>query len=83
MLRFLEVNQLPLRGDECGFEKLLDDNPGLFLSLFECTLAKDPELTKIVPTIPENARYVSPEIQNEMIAIMSSVVTEEIVKEVG
>jgi len=31
MLRFLAVNQLPLRGDEYGFVKLLDDNSGLFL----------------------------------------------------
>lgn len=87
MLEFLVVNQLPLRGDNAGFASVLtlDDNSsmGLFLSLFEYTMRKDPKLTRITKTIPQNARYTSPQIQNEIIKMMSKLVTEEIVRQVG
>ncbi len=79
------VNQLPLCGDNAGFASVLDDNGsmGLFLSLFEYSMRKDPELTRITKTIPQNARYTSPQIQNEIIEMMSKLVTEEIVRQVG
>lgn len=85
MLEFLVVNQLPLRGDNAGFAIVLDDNSsmGLFLSLFEYTMRKDPELTRITKTIPQNTRYTSPQIQNEIIEMMSKLVTEEIMRQVG
>ncbi|KAM3877134.1 uncharacterized protein ACN63O_013827 [Diretmus argenteus] len=85
MLEFLVVNQLPLRGDNAGFARMLEDDNsiGLFLSLFEYTMRKDAELTNITRTIPQNARYTSPRMQNEIIELMSIVVTEEIVRQVG
>lgn len=85
MLEFLVVNRLPLRGDNAGFASVLDDNSsmGLFLSLFEYTMLKDPELTRITKTIPQNAHYTSPQIQNEIIEMMSKIVTEEIVRHIG
>ena len=45
MLEYLVVDQLPLRGDNAGFASVLDQNisMGLFLSLFEYTMLKDPE----------------------------------------
>ena len=57
---------------------MLDENSsmGLFFSLFEYTMRKDPELTRITKTI-------SPQIQNEIVEIMSKLVTEEIVRQVG
>lgn len=69
---FLVVNQLPLRGDIAVFASVLDDNSsmGLFLSLFEYTMRKDPELTRVMQTIPQSARYTSPHIQNEIIELM-------------
>ena len=72
------VDQLPLRGDNAGFASVLDQNisMGLFFSLFEYTMRKDPELTRITKTI-------SPQIQNEIVEIMSKLVTEEIVRQVG
>ena len=85
LLEYLVVNQLPLRGDNAGFASVLDENSsmGLFLSLFEYTMRKDPELTRIMKTIPQNAHYTSPQIQNEIIEMMSKLVTEEIVRQVG
>jgi len=73
MVEFLVVNRLPLRGDNAGFASVLDDNSsmGLFLSLFEYPMRKDPELTRITKTIPQNAGYISPQIQNKIIEIMS------------
>lgn len=51
--------------------------------MFEYTLGKDPELAKIAPTIPKNATYISHDIQNEIIELMSTLVTEHIVEELG
>ena len=63
---------------------MLDENSsmGLFFSLFEYTMRKDPELTRIMKTIPQNAHYTSPQIQNEIIEMMSKLVTDEIVRQV-
>ncbi len=83
MIEFLVVNQLPLRGSTDAFDSLTEDGSGLFLSLFEYTLRKDPELRSVMKTIPRNATYSSHEIQNDVIANMSSLVTEEIVREVA
>ncbi len=83
MIEFLVVNHLPLRGSTDAFDSLTKDGSGLFLSLFEYTLRKDPELRSVMKTIPRNATYSSHEIQNDVIANMSSLVTEEIVREVA
>ncbi len=83
MIEFLCTNQLPLRGDQDAFSSLLDGGSGLFLSLFEYTLRKDPELRNVVKTIPHNATYTSHEIQNQVIEVATTLVTEEIVREVG
>uniref|UniRef100_A0A8C9YYB0 TTF-type domain-containing protein n=1 Tax=Sander lucioperca TaxID=283035 RepID=A0A8C9YYB0_SANLU len=82
-IEFLTVNQLPFRGDNDGFDSMSGDGCGLFLSLFEYTLRKDPALARIAQSIPHNARYTSHDIQNNIIDIMSTMVTEQIVKEVG
>uniref|UniRef100_A0A8C1TJI1 TTF-type domain-containing protein n=1 Tax=Cyprinus carpio TaxID=7962 RepID=A0A8C1TJI1_CYPCA len=83
MIEFLVVNHLPLRGSTDAFDSLTEDGSGLFLSLFEYTLRKDPELRSVMKSIPRNATYSSHEIQNDIIANMSSLVTEEIVREVA
>ncbi|KAK0144461.1 Zinc finger MYM-type protein 1 [Merluccius polli] len=83
MLQFLAINRLPLRGSVEAFNSQGDASCGLFLSLFEYSVRKDPELEKILQTIPQNARYTSHDIQNELIKIMSDILTEEIVHEVS
>ncbi|XP_049323536.1 zinc finger protein 862-like [Astyanax mexicanus] len=60
-----------------------EDGCGLFLSLFEFSLRKDAELARISKTIPRNATYTSHDIQNNLIDVMSALVKEHIVKEVG
>lgn len=49
---------------------------GLFVSV-RVHHVKDPKLTKITKTIPQNARYTSPQIQNKVIELMSNIVTEK------
>ena len=55
----------------------------LFLSLFEHTLQKDAEMAKIIETIPRTATITSHDIQNGIIELMSTLVTEHTVEEVG
>ncbi|KAJ3583322.1 hypothetical protein NHX12_025626, partial [Muraenolepis orangiensis] len=83
IVTFLSTSNLPFRGDHDSLECMSKSGSGLFLSLFEYTLQKDPELAKIAPTIPKNATYISHDIQNDIIDLMSKVVTEHIVEEIG
>ena len=80
---FLAINHLPFRGEMDSRESMRQTGCGLFLSLFQYTLEKDLELAKIAPTIPKNATYTSHEIQNEVVEIMSTMITEHIVGEIG
>lgn len=45
-------------------------------------MRKDQE-DKIAQPVPHNARYISQDIQNKMIEMMSTLVTEEINKDTG
>ena len=65
------------------FESKDEEGNGLFLSLFDYTVEKDQRLRAFIETIPQNATYTSPNMQNELIAAMSSVVTEGIKNEIG
>ncbi|CAB4065437.1 unnamed protein product [Lepeophtheirus salmonis] len=49
----------------------------------EYTLKKDKDLSRIFGTIPMNAIYTSHHIKNEIIEIMSTIIREETVKEIG
>ena len=75
IIQFLVVNELALRG-----EYVLEEHAetGLFNKLFEYTLKKDKTLAECAATIPKNSTYRSPEIQNEVIGIMASVVRESV-----
>ncbi|KAK0146072.1 hypothetical protein N1851_014666 [Merluccius polli] len=60
-----------------------DGGSGQFMSLLDFNIRKDPQLAEIVKTIPKNATYTSHDTQNELISVMSNIVTEAIVKEIG
>ncbi len=75
---FLVENQLPLRGKIEASDNLPEGGSGLFLSLLDYKIKKDPELT-----FPRNATYTCHEMQNELINTLSSVVTEAKVEELG
>lgn len=79
---FLVENQLPLRGKIEAFDNMSEGGSGLFLSLLDYTIKKDPELADVVKSIPRNATYTCHEMQNELISTLSNVVTEAIVEEI-
>jgi len=78
IVRFIVAKELPLR----GYDEESHNECGIFQSLFEYTLKKDTRLQECYKIIPKNASYLSPEIQNEMIALMSSCVKEHTVSKV-
>ena len=75
IIQFLVVNELPLRGD---YNKEDHSETGLFIALFEYALKKDSELQNCMKLVPQNVKYNSPEIQNEIIDILASCVKTEI-----
>jgi len=83
VIEFLATHQLAFRGTVEAFSSMKDGGSGLFLSLLNFFIKKDPQLTEIVKTVPRNATYASHEIQNELVDVMSSIVKEAIVQEVG
>ena len=74
MIRFLVVNEMHLRGEHFSRGKLLN--------LFEFVASKDEKLAGIVETVPANAKYSSPDIQNEIISITSEIVRSKVMHEV-
>ena len=83
VIEFLVTNHQPLRGTYDDLESRAERSHGMFLSMMDYTLRKDKELAQVFATIPKNATYTSHDIQNKIIAIMSDIVTSEIVKELG
>jgi len=79
-IQFLVINELALRGH---FNIDNDKEQGLFKNLFEYTLKKDKYLLECQSQISKNATYLSPEIQNEIIAVITEFVRENIVQEIN
>lgn len=77
---FLAKNELPLRGD---WNSEGNKEFGLFQALFERDLEKDEFLRHCQRVMPENAKYTSPLIQNEVIQIISDMLREKIVSEIN
>ena len=83
IIQFIALNQLPFRGSDDALDARGEVGSGIFLALMDYTLKKDKDLARIFSTIPANATYTSHHIQNEIIEIMSTIITEEIVKDIG
>ena len=83
IIEFLVSNEQPLRGDVDSVYGRDEACSELFLSLFDYTLRQNQELAKAFSTIPKNATYTSHDIQSYIIEWMSTIVTEQIVKDVG
>ena len=75
VIQFLALNELSLRGD---YDKTEGKEMGHFVNLFEYTLMKDTKLAEIQKCMPQNAKYTSPNIQNDIINEMASMVTENV-----
>jgi hypothetical protein len=84
---FLAVNELGFRGDNEKQVRVADENDsttiigGLFLRLFEFALMKDNKLRSIAQSMPKNAKYTSPEMQNEIIDVLREMVQAKITDE--
>lgn len=79
VILFLSSNRLAFRGD---WNEEDGEETGLFNSLFEFALKRDPELVKCQQNMPKNATYKSPLIQNEFIRIIAHQLRKKIVDEV-
>lgn len=77
---FLASNELAMRGN---WDMAAKTEDGLFQNLFEYTMKKDELLQKAVKSIPKNAKYTSPEIQNELIESAVFCTRQSIVKKVN
>ena len=75
VIQFLAQNELSFRGD---YDAELHKEAGLFNNLFQYTLTKNEQLAAIEKEIPRNCTYTSPEIQNDVIAIMADMITESV-----
>ena len=79
MIQFLASNELPFRGTYNTEEH---SEHGLFINFYEYTLKKDSKLAEIAKRIPKNATYLSPAIQNNIIDLMTSMVRNDVAKNV-
>lgn len=61
---FLAANQLSFRGN---YDRENHEENGLFNNLFKFAIQRDIKLAEIHSHIPENSKYTSPELQNEII----------------
>jgi hypothetical protein len=77
VIRFLAVNELAFRGSSENEESTY--STGKFLSLLSYTVEKDDKLKEIAKTIPDYAKYTSPEMQNMIIEDMAAIVKQKIV----
>ena len=77
VIRSLAADGLPLRGDDeqLDFEHGLAG--GLFLNIMENLVFKlRPELLDLAKNLPRNAKYLSPEVQNEIVDILAQMVRD-------
>jgi len=78
------VNELAFRGNNecCNEDAPSHENiGGLFNKLFEFAMSRDEKLRGISLTMAQNAKYMSPLIQNEVIDLMARMVQDAVVQE--
>ena len=84
VVQFLAVNELAFRGNnECCHEDAQshENIGGLFNKLFEFAMSRDDKLRGISLSMPQNAKYMSPLIHNEVIDLMARMVQDAVVQE--
>lgn len=83
IIEFLVSNELALRGSIDSIDSRNESGCGHFLSLFQYTLRQNKEFAQAFSTIAKNATYTSHDMQNEIIKLMATMITEDIVKDIG
>ena len=83
-IRYLVVNGLPFRGDNENRVFNSDSfGGGVYLNTFKDLLFQlQPELKLIAEKLPGNAKYTSPDIQNEVIEVLHGILKSKIAKDV-
>ena len=81
IVAFLSTHQLVFKFDAFKSEDKAEN--GLFLSMFIYTVENDQCLRAIIKIISRNATYTSRDMQNKLIAAMSSAVTKDIKQDIG
>ena len=79
IIQFLASNNLALRS---SWDKIHQEESGLFSHLLQYTIEKDAKLKEAYDTAPNNAKYTSLTIQNEIIDIMNNMVATSVVHDV-
>ena len=78
IVQFLAVNELAFR---CDYDLQNQEEKALFINLFHFTASKDPKLAAIAIEIPQNANLKSPDIQNDIINELASMVSEMVARD--
>ena len=80
VVKYLGINGLPFRGHIEKSDFLTEDfGGGLYLNTYAAFVFKlKPELHEIAKRLPSNAKYTSPDVQNEVAEILSEMVKETI-----
>ena len=79
IIQFLASNNVALRG---SWDKIHQEETGLFLRLLQYTIEKDAKLKEAYDTVPNKAKCTSWKIQNEIIDIMNNMVAASVVDDV-
>lgn len=79
-ISFLAKNELAFRGT---WDTETQHEEGLFNSFFEFMISKDDKLKSCAEMMPQNAKYTSPDVQNEIIATIASMMRDEISSEIN
>ena len=79
LLKYLTMNGLPFRGDKENTDFTSDDfGGGLYLNTLAQLSNTNPDLKKIAEKLPANAKYCSPDIQNEVIQVLQGILKNKI-----
>ena len=84
VVKYLGINGLPFRGHTENTDFISESfGGGLYLNTYaDLGFKLNPELHEIAKRLPSNAKYTSPDVQNEAAEIISEIVKETIAKRV-
>ena len=89
IVQFFVVNELALRGrneqfmGEKDFDLCFDSSAGNFVNMIKFTAGQDPQFHEALKLVPQNAKYTSASIQNEIIFIFKHMMLCTISKEIN
>ena len=80
VVKYLACNRLPFHADEEHTDFVSGNvGGGLYLNTFSKLLFQiNPELERISKRLPDNAKYSSPDIQNEVIHVIGKLLKQNI-----